>query len=137
MDGTPLTTPHRSRRDKVSDDEEQEPVYDEDPHQKYLQMMGAKDETSQQQQQQQQQQQAQAQQPQSSRSKLTDKKTIHDLFDMLQQQTLSPSSPNSTSNINDVRNSFDDEQQSQNQNSSDAQLVPLCDSSTDSDSSSS
>ena len=131
---TPLTTPHQSHRGKLSDDEEQE-VYDEDPHQKYLQMMGAKDGMSQTAQHQQQQQQSSNQHGSTTRSKLTDKKTVHDLFDMLQQQTLSPSSPISISNNNDVRNSLEDEQH-QNQNDTDAKLVPLCDSSTDSDSSS-
>merc|ERR1711933_153132 len=73
--------------------------------------MGTKDGDSMQQSQQQQQQQ----QLHPSRNKLTDKKTIHDLFDMLQQQTLSPASPISTSttttnsNNDDVRNLFDEQ----------------------------
>merc|ERR1712032_392300 len=143
---TPLTTPHQSHRGKLSDDEDDDDeliMYDEDPHQKYLQMMGSKDGK--------QTMINKVQQPvQSTRNKLTDKATIHDLFDMLQQQTLAPSSPISTStatsssssSLNDVRSLFDSHplqqhnaHQQQQSDSTDAMLVPLCDSSTDSDSS--
>jgi len=152
--GTPLTTPHQSHRGKLDDDDDDndddENVFADDPHHKYLQMMGAKDGDSNnqtlqqshyQQPQQQQQAQANVNNQNVSRTKLTDKKTIHDLFDMLQQQQLSPSSPISTtttnSNNNDVRNLFDEQQVQQTYDNTDAQLVPLCDSSTDSDSDSS
>merc|ERR1712176_1126665 len=41
---TPLTTPHQSHRGKLSDDEDDDIAFcDDDPHQKYLQMMGTKD----------------------------------------------------------------------------------------------
>jgi len=145
--GTPLTTPHQSHRGKLDDDiddihndhdhDHDDNVFADDPHHKYLQMMGAKDGTNTQQQQ--LQAVAVAANNNQKRTKLTDKKTIHDLFDMLQQQQLSPSSPiSTTTNINnDVRNLFDEQQQQQTHDNTDAQLVPLCDSSTDSDSDSS
>jgi len=136
---TPLTTPQQSRRGKLSDDEQEDDIYfDDDPHQKYLEMMGGDDADS-----------ISTDSHSMSikkekedivRTKLTDKKTIHDLFDMLQQQTLSPSSPISAAVNNDVEavRDFYDEQQQQSHNNNDGQLVPLNepDSSSDSDSSS-
>merc|ERR1719361_1436637 len=111
---TPLTTPQQSRRGMVSDDEPfDERDFDEDPHRVYLDMMR----------QPQPQSLGQngngngngtefasgdlvsapaeiggdptASNPMGNgqRSKLTDKGVIHDLFDMLQKETLSPASP--------------------------------------------
>jgi len=91
---TPLTTPQQSRRGHLDDDYE-EPQFDEDPHHRYLEMLGRPDDA-------QDTDSASTDSLQhapppngaasasgaSERSKLTDKKTVHDLFDMLQQHTL-------------------------------------------------
>lgn len=101
---TPLTTPQQSRRGRVSDDEhDDERDFDEDPHRIYLDMMAndgqngsghtadfgadlvsAPTETV---------QTAASGLGAGSRAKLTDKGAIHDLFDLLQKETLSPASP--------------------------------------------
>eukprot|EP01083_Nonionella_stella_P009323 26897_1 len=137
---TPLTTPQQSRRGRISDEEEDDPIYfvDDDPHQKYLEMMGgdhadgavhnARDGQI--------MPNPSHQKPQ-IQNKLSDKKTIHDLFDMLQQQTLSPCSPNHQQNLNSNTNNNNDFYDDDVQESNDAPLVSLPDdSSSDSDSSS-
>lgn len=103
---TPLTTPQQSRRGRVSDDDhDDERDFDEDPHTKYLEMMhqgqpqdhgvggngtefvsgdlvSAPTDSG-----------PTASNGSGQRIKMTDKGAIHDLFDLLQKETLNPSSP--------------------------------------------
>jgi len=161
---TPLTTPQQSRRGMVSDDEPyDERDFDEDPHRVYLDMMrqpqsqslgqnangngngngtdfASGDLVS-----------APAEiggdptvsNPMSNgqRSKLTDKGVIHDLFDMLQKETLSPASPIALhQRVMDGDRRHRDPMESEVAQSEDVHLVSLLEaehsSSSDSDSSS-
>merc|ERR1719361_1352234 len=103
---TPLTTPQQSRRGVVPDaDHDDERNFDEDPHTKYLEMMhqgqphdqglggndtafgsgdlvAAPTDSG-----------PTASSASGPRIKMTDKGAIHDLFDLLQKETLSPTSP--------------------------------------------
>jgi len=158
---TPLTTPHQSRRGNLDDDYgANDMLFDEDPHHKYLEMMGRPDEepgtdsdTE----------SASTEPPPNGpmsgssgaalfgattteRNKLTDKKTVHDLFDMLQQHTLATAAgtiaaaavaePTERDGRTDRESGMNGMEDCNGNGNGDAHLVPILepsDSSSDSD----
>lgn len=147
---TPLTTPQQSRRGMLDDDDlDDERDFDEDPHRMYLDMMASNGQSG-----------GNAADfvsgdlvsaptengptvtGQGTRAKLTDKGAIHDLFDMLQKETLSATSPVALHHHHQqmVDGMDPDLRDHDGGHSEDAQLVSLLEaehsSSSDSDSSS-
>jgi len=155
---TPLTTPQQSRRGNLDDHDDYDAPdvhFDEDPHHRYLEMLGtpgdehgdadadadAHDTDS-----------ASTEPPNngngttsasasSDRNKLTDKKTVHDLFDMLQQHTLATAaaagSISADQHIHEHSHQPERDARDEREDSyGDAHLVPILepsDSSSDSD----